>query len=82
MKLNKKTTGAFIFILLVMLLFFSKTIYTYNMPEVTGTRPKRGSLSKLEICSGIANWADTETLYAVSSGAIGKVFVREGDRVE
>ena len=82
MKLNKKTVGALIFILLVLLLFFSKTIYTYNLPEVTGTRPRRGSLSKLEISSGIANWADTETIYAVSAGAAGRVFVREGDRVE
>ncbi|MCL2243868.1 MAG: efflux RND transporter periplasmic adaptor subunit [Treponema sp.] len=82
MKLNKKTTGALIFILLVLLLFFSKTIYTYNMPEVTGTRPKRGSLSKLEISSGIAAWADTEMIYASCAGTVGRVFAREGDRVE
>jgi len=81
-KLNKKSAGAIIFIVLVLLLFFSKTIYTYNMPEVTGTKPKRGSLSKLEISSGIAVWAETEAIYAAASGAAGRVFVREGDRVE
>ena len=82
MKLNRKTAGAVIFVLLVLLLFFSKTIYTYNLPEVTGTRPRRGSLSKLEISSGVASWAETETIYAATAGVAGKVFVREGDRVE
>jgi len=82
MKLNKKTVGAIIFVFLLLLLFFSKTIYTYNMPEVTGTKPKRGSLSKLEISSGIASQAETETVYAVSGGTVGRVFVREGDAVE
>ena len=82
MKLNKKTIGAVIFAILVLLLFFSRTIYTYNMPEVTGTRPMRGGLSKLEISTGIASWAETETVYAVSAGAVGQVFVREGDYVE
>jgi len=81
MKLNKKTVGAIIFALLVLLLFFSKTIYTYNLPEVTGTKPTRGSLSKLEISSGIAQWAETETLYAACAGAVGRVFVKEGDKV-
>ncbi|MCL2833612.1 MAG: efflux RND transporter periplasmic adaptor subunit [Treponema sp.] len=82
MKLNKKSAGAIILALLVLLLFFSKTIYTYNMPQVTGTKPVKGSLSKLEISSGISSWADTETVYAVSAGAAGRVYVREGDRVE
>jgi len=82
MKLNKKTIGALIFIFLILLLFFSKTIYTYNMPAVTGTRPKRGSLSRLEIGSGIASWAETETVYAVSGGTVGRISVREGDAVE
>jgi multidrug efflux pump subunit AcrA (membrane-fusion protein) len=82
MKLNKKTAGAIIFAVLLLLLFFSKTIYTYNMPAVTGTKPKRGSLSKLEISSGIASWAETEAVYSVSGGTVGRVFVREGDTVK
>jgi HlyD family secretion protein len=82
MKLNKKTAGAIIFVFLLLMLFFSKTIYTYNMPAVTGTKPKRGSLSKLEIGSGIASWAETEAIYAVSGGTVGRVFAREGDAVE
>ena len=82
MKLNKKTFGAIIILFIVLLLFFSKTIYSYNLPQVTGTRPTRGSLSKLEISSGIASWAETETIFAACAGAVGRVFVREGDKVE
>jgi multidrug efflux pump subunit AcrA (membrane-fusion protein) len=82
MKLDKKSMGAIIFGVLVLLLFFSKTIYTYNMPEVTGTRPRRGSLSKIEISSGITAWAEKETIYAATAGVVGRVFVREGDHVE
>jgi multidrug efflux pump subunit AcrA (membrane-fusion protein) len=82
MKLDKKTAGAIIFGVLVLLLFFSKTIYTYNMPVITGTRPTRSSLSKIEISSGIAAWAETETIFAATSGVVGRVFVREGDHVE
>jgi hypothetical protein len=82
MKLNKKTTGAAIFAILILLLFFSKTIYTYNMPEVTAARPRRGSLSMLEISSGIASWAETETIYSVSTGVVSNVFINEGDTVE
>jgi hypothetical protein len=81
-KLNKKTAGAVIFIFLILLLFFSKTIYNYNLPEVSGVKPKRGSISKLEISSGLAGWAETETVYAVAGGAAGRVYVKEGDYVE
>jgi len=82
MKVTKKTAGAFIFFALVLLLFFSRTIYTYNLPHVTGTRPFRGTLSKIEITSGIARRAENENIYAAASGYAGRVFVREGDTVE
>jgi multidrug efflux pump subunit AcrA (membrane-fusion protein) len=82
MKPDKKTAGGIIFALLGLLLFFSKTVYTYKLPGVTGVKPGRGSLSKLEILSGIAVRAKTENIYAEAGGAAGEVFVREGDRVE
>jgi multidrug efflux pump subunit AcrA (membrane-fusion protein) len=81
MKLNKKTFGLGILALLALFLFFSKTIYRYHLPEVTGVKPRRGTLSKLEISSGIAGWAETETVYAAAGGAAGRVFVKEGDEV-
>ena len=82
MKLNKKTIGAIIFAVFVLLLFFSRTIYNYNLPNVIGARPFRGGLSKLEISTGIAAWAETDTIYAISAGIVGQVFIREGDYVE
>jgi biotin carboxyl carrier protein len=71
----------FFIAMIALLLFFSKTIYTYNLPEVTGTKPFRGSLDKLEISSGVADYGELETIYAVVSGVAGTVSVREGDRV-
>ncbi|MDR2135320.1 MAG: HlyD family efflux transporter periplasmic adaptor subunit [Treponema sp.] len=82
MKLNKKTAGGIIFAALAILLFFSKTVYTYNLPQVSGVKPFRGSLSMLETASGSARRAKTENLYAKAAGAAGEVFVQEGDRVE
>jgi multidrug efflux pump subunit AcrA (membrane-fusion protein) len=82
MKLNRKTFGGIIFVLLALLLFFSKTVYTHNLPEVNGVKPIRGSLSKLEITSGIAGWTERENIYAEAGGAVGEVFVKEGDRVD
>jgi multidrug resistance efflux pump len=82
MKLNKTRAGGILFAALAFLLFFSKTIYTYNMPAVTGVKPYRGSLSKLEIASGIAGWAETENIYAAVAGIAGEVFMKEGDWVE
>jgi multidrug efflux pump subunit AcrA (membrane-fusion protein) len=57
-------------------------VYTYNLPKVTGVKPSRGSLSKLEISSGIAGWAETENMYAEAGGRAGEVFVKEGDWVD
>ena len=82
MKLNKKNFGAIIFIALILLLFFSRTIYTYNMPLVTGTRPIRGHLSNMEISRGFARYRETELILARLPGTVSKVFVREGDKVE
>ncbi|MCL2093461.1 MAG: HlyD family efflux transporter periplasmic adaptor subunit [Treponema sp.] len=82
MKVNKKNAGAFIGALILLFLFFSRTIYTYHMPVVSGTRPFRGALSQLEISNGIARWGETETIIAPAGGTVGLIHVREGDRVE
>jgi multidrug efflux pump subunit AcrA (membrane-fusion protein) len=81
MKLNKISVGVLIIAVLVLLLFFSKTFYTYRLPEVTGARPSRGGLSKLELSSGAAAWAERENLYAQAAGAVGRVYVKEGETV-
>jgi biotin carboxyl carrier protein len=65
-----------------LLIFFSKTVYFYNLPEVSAARPFRGVLNKLEIAGGLASWAVEETVYASRSGVVGAVFVREGEEVQ
>ncbi|MDR2376710.1 MAG: HlyD family secretion protein [Treponema sp.] len=77
---GKKTT-ALLLAVLGLLIFFSKTVYFYNLPEVSAAQPFRGVLNKLETAWGLASWAVEETLYAERSGVIGAVFVREGEEV-
>lgn len=79
MKLNKVTVTVCMVAVFVLLIFFSKTIYTYNLPEVSAVRPFRGSLSKLEMSSGVADWAEVENTYAPVAGIIAAVYVKESD---
>lgn len=81
MKLNIKTVGAFIFVILILLMFFSKTIYTFNISSVTGVLPKTGKLSKLETTKGTVDWSKTEKMYSDISGKVLNVLVDEGDNV-
>jgi biotin carboxyl carrier protein len=81
-KRNKNIIGLICIILPGLLVFFSRTIYAYRLPEVRGVRPFRGFLNKMEISSGIADWAELETAYAVVGGTVEAVFVKEGDRVQ
>lgn len=78
---NRKTVGIFFLAAMLLLIFFSKTIYTYNLPVVTAVKPENGRLSKLEMSTGIVDFADVENLYAAVSGTVGEVLVKEGDLV-
>lgn len=77
----KKIIGAVMLGILLLLIFFSKTIYGYNLPLVTATKPENGRLSKLEVSTGVAAWAEVETLYAAVGGKVDEVLVGEGDEV-
>ena len=66
---------------MILLIFFSKTIYTYNLPVVTAVRPENGKLSKLEMSAGIVGFADVENLYAAVGGTVEEVLAKEGDYV-
>lgn len=79
--INRKTVGGVVFAVLLTLLFFSRTIYAYNLPEVTATIPERGALKKMEIASGVAVWRNTEPLYAAVAGHIEEVLAKEGEKV-
>jgi len=73
--------GGVILMLLLALLFFSKTIYNYSLPAVTGVSPKRGRLSKVETAAGIVAWSGVENIYAEFGGNISEILISEGDRV-
>lgn len=77
----KKIIGAVFLAILLALIFFSKTIYGYNLPVITAVKPENGRLSKLEISTGIVDWAEVENLYAAVGGVVEEVLVKEGDTV-
>lgn len=79
--INKKTVGGFFLGFMVLLIFFSKTIYTYNLPEVTAAKPVKGQLSKVEVGHGTVRWARMDSIYIPEGGTIGEIYVREGEQV-
>jgi biotin carboxyl carrier protein len=81
MKVTKKRVSIVLPAAFLFLGFLSKTLYTFNLPEITGARPFRGTLDKLEISYGIAEWERVDSIYAASSGTAGRVLVKEGDAV-
>lgn len=79
--LNIKTIGIAILAILVLCLFLSKTIYSFNMPQITATIPFNGKLSKTETTNGIANWSEKEAVRIEVAGKVEEVFVKEGEPV-
>ncbi len=81
-RINIKTIGILLFATLMILTFFSKTIYNHNLPVVVATTPLNGTLEKTETVKGIAEWADTVEVYADTGGYVEEIFAEEGDAVK
>ncbi|WP_027398894.1 efflux RND transporter periplasmic adaptor subunit [Anaerovorax odorimutans] len=81
-RINIKTIGAVIIILILILTFVSKTVYNYNLPVVTATTPLKGKLDKLEMVKGIAECADKVEVYTDNGGNVEEIFVKQGDYVK
>lgn len=79
--LNIKAIGITILAILVLCLFLSKTIYSFNMPQITATIPFNGKLNKTETANGIANWAEKESVCIEVAGKVEEVLVKEGETV-
>jgi multidrug efflux pump subunit AcrA (membrane-fusion protein) len=77
-----KITAVVFSLLLITLIFLSKTIYTYNLPQVTGVLPFRGKLNKIEYARGVVAYGAVAELYADYNCKIEAVLAREGDLVE
>ena len=80
--INKKTAGGIFLAAVLLLIFFSKTIYTYNLPGVTAVKPVNGQLSKIEVGSGTVQWAEVDSIYIPADGVVGDVYVAEGETVK
>ncbi len=81
---NKKfmrTMGIFIGIVLI-LTFFSKTIYNFNLPTVTVEIPKNGKLVDVIEERATITYLDSYNIYAETSGKIKDIFVEVGSRVK
>lgn len=80
-KVNIKAVGGLFIVLLVILMFLSKTIYNRNLPKVTAVSPISGKINKYEIVSGIVDWENIEEMYSEVGGIIEEILVNEGDKV-
>lgn len=80
--MNKKTIGGVFLALILLLTFFSKTIYTYHLPEVTAVKPANGKLSKVETGYGTVKWAEGNSIYIPAQGVVDTIYVNEGEYVE
>ena len=74
-------TIVFIFIVLI-LTFFSKTLYNLNLPSVSYTNATYGSLKRVFTCESIAAAKTDYDFYAPSAQKVLEVSVREGERVQ
>jgi len=79
--INIKTVGIGLLAFLALCLFLSKTIYSFNMPQVTATIPFSGKLNKTEITSGVADWSEKEQVRPETGGKVVEILVKEGDQV-
>lgn len=81
MRKHIKIIGICLLILIILLTFFSKTIYNYNLPVITGVLPKNGTLTKTENTTGISKWADIQEITCATAGKVDELLVKEGDKV-
>lgn len=65
--------------LMIILVFFSNTIYSYNQPEVVGVLPKSGKLKKSVKATGTVRWAHQTDIYSKLPGIVSEVLVKDGD---
>ena len=68
--------------LLAVLMFFSGTIYQYDLPKVSASSPGNGYLNKRETSSGYADWETIAKLNSPVAGTVSDIMVSEGDRIE
>jgi HlyD family secretion protein. len=81
--MKKSLVWTIVFIVAVLILtFFSKTLYNLNLPSVSCVSPTYGSLKRVFTCETIASARTEYDLYAPSAQKVLEVLAREGDYVQ
>jgi len=81
-KVNIKSVGLLSLIVFIALIFFSRTIYSHNLPVVNAVMPVNGRLAHMEVTTGIARYESLRDLHVELTGTLERVLVREGEFVE
>lgn len=69
-------------VLLLVLTFFSKSLYNYQLPVVTVASPKQGVLSFTVEGTGAFDYAHVDSFYAEIDGRIREILVSVGEEVK
>ena len=65
--------------LMLILIFFSNTIYNISLPKVAVAMPTSGRLTKELEARGVIAFSETVEIYAATSGLIDEILVKKGD---
>lgn len=76
-----KVFGIFLGIVLL-LTFFSKSLYNYQLPVVSASLPQQGSLSFTVEGTAEVTYSHTESIYADVDGRVKEILVQAGDEVQ
>lgn len=81
--IKKSLVLTIVFVIIVLILtFFSKTLYNLNLPSVSYINPTYGSLKRVYTCETIASAKTEYDLYAPSAQKVLEVLVDEGECVQ
>lgn len=73
----------FIYIIaMVLLIFFSKTIYNYSLPTVTSVQMTSGALTKTLETYGTLEYLKSYDVFAAQSGRVANIYAETGARLE
>ena len=67
--------------IVLLLTFFSKSIYNYQLPVVTISLPKQGKLNFTVEDTAEISYSHVDSIYAASDGRVKKIMVQAGDEV-
>ncbi len=65
--------------IILVLVFFSKTIYTFSLPKVSVAIPTSGTLTKELESNGIVSFAETADIFSTVDGQIKELYIKTGD---